>query len=236
MPIEMYGYTNKEVILEIRNLSKYYRREKREDKIISMASFSKRKEDIGIREVSFDIHKGVILGITGGRKSGKSTLLKLLSGIIKPSSGSIKKNGIKLDSSQLREMATYISIEHLFSQEYNLTLFENLVQYGFRDNNERCNTIAKVEKLISDFELEDYRFKQVSKLPCTIRGRMFIIRGFLSHKEVLCFDNPLVFIEDSLKESFREYLHELANEGRTVLISSDNESRIKDICHEIITL
>ena len=228
--------TGTDVILEVKNLTKYYRCDDAEDNIISIIGFLKRKGDLGIKEVSFDISKGRIIGIIGKKKCGKSTLLKLISGLIKPSSGNIFYKGLKINNQQLREMVSYISKEQSSSQEYSCTLFENLIQYTCRDQKERCDVVAKAEKLITDFDLAEYKFKEVIKLPSAVRSKMFIIRGVLSHKEVLCFDQPLMSIEEELQDVFKKYIDELVQSGRTVIISSDEENKIKSICNDIIIL
>lgn len=236
MQTKMKNNKGLETILELRDLTKYYKCEDQEDNIISLIGFLKIKEDLGIKGVSFDIHKGVIIGLIGKKKCGKSTLLKLISGVIKPSSGNILHRGMKINNLQLREIVSYISKEQPSSQEYSCTLFENLIQYACRDHTERCDVVARAEKLIADFELEDYKFKEVIKLPSTVRSKMFIIRGLLSHKEVLCFDQPLAFIEDRLQDTFKRYMEELVKEGKTIIISSDDKDKIRGLCHEAIEL
>ena len=228
--------TGEEIILEVRELTKYYRCEDQEDNIISIIGFLKRKEDLGIKGVSFDISKGKIIGLIGEKKCGKSTLLKLIAGVIRPSSGSILYKGMRVNSQQLRDIVSYISKENPSCQEYSCTLFENLIQYSCRDNKERCDVVGRAEKLIVDFELEEYKFKEVIKLPSAVRSKMFILRGLLSHKEVLCFDQPLIFIEERLQDILKKYMDELVKSGKTIIVSSDDENRIKNICNEIVKI
>jgi ABC-2 type transport system ATP-binding protein len=228
--------TGADVILEVKELTKYYKCDDTEDNIISIIGFLKRKEDLGIKGVSFDICKGRIIGLIGKKKCGKSTLLKLISGLIKPSSGSIFYKGLKINNQQLREMVSYISKEQPSSQEYNCSLFENLIQYTCREQKERCDVVDRAEKLITDFDIEEYKYKEVIKLPSAIRSKMFIIRGLLSHKTVLCFDQPLMFIEEKYQDTFKKYMDQLVQAGKTIIISSDEENIIERICNEIITL
>lgn len=236
MQINTSKNTSNDIVLEVRDLTKYYKCEEEEDNIISIISFLKRKEDLGIKGVSFDICKGRTIGLIGKRKCGKSTLLKLLSGVIKPSSGRVLYKGLKMNSLQLREMVSYISKEQASSQEYSCTLFENLIQYACRVNKDRCDMVGRAERLILDFGLEEYKFKEVIKLPSAVRSKMFIIRGLLSHKEVLCFDQPLTFIEEEYFETFKKYVNELVQSGKVIIIASDEEGKIKDMCNQIVTL
>lgn len=228
--------TGTDVILEVKDLTKYYISEDEEDNIISIIGFLKINEDLGINGVSFDISKGRIIGLIGKKKCGKSTLLKLLSGVIKPSSGDIFYKGLKMNSQQLKEIVSYISKEQPSSHEYNCTLFENLIQYTCKEQKERCDVVDKAEKLINDFELENYKYKEVIKLPSAVRSKMFIIRGFLSPKTILCFDHPLMFIEEKLQDTFKKYMNELVQAGKTIIISTDEENFLRSICNEIITL
>lgn len=226
----------KELILEVKDLTKYYIGENEEDNIISIVGFLEKNEDLGIKGVSLDIYKGKAVGLIGRKKFGKSTLLKLISGVIKPSSGVVLYKGSKVNDLQLREMVSYISKEPPSSQEYNCTMLENLVQYACRNNKNRCDVVVKAEKLIDDFGLADYKFKQVIKLPSTVRSKMFIMRGFLSNKEIICFDQPLTLIAEDQLETFRKYMNELIRKGRTIIISSDEENVIRSMCDEIVTI
>lgn len=225
-----------ELILEVKDLTKYYICEDEEDNIISITGFLKVNEDLGIKGVSIDIYKGKAVGLIGKKKCGTTTLLKLISGIIKPSSGTMLYRGSKVDDLQLSERVSYISKEPPSSQEYNCTLFENLIQYAVRGNKDRCDVVGKAEKLIEDFGLGDFKFREVIKLPSSIRSKMFIIRGFLSYKEVICFDQPLMFIEEELFETFNKYVDVLLQKGKAIIISSDEENIIKNMCNDIITI
>ncbi len=225
-----------ELILEIKDLTKYYKCENEEDNIINIIGFLKKKEELGIKGVSLDIYKGKAIGLIGRKKCGKSTLLKLISGVIKPSSGKVLCKGLKMNDVQLREMVSYISKSQPCSKEYNCIMLENLINYACRNNKDRSAAIVRAEKLIDDFGLTDYKFKEVIKLPSTIRSKMFIIRGFLSHKAVLCFDQPLMFIEEEYLETFKKYVEELVQKGKAIIIASDEEEIIKSMCNEIITL
>jgi ABC-type multidrug transport system ATPase subunit len=225
-----------EPILEVKDLTKYYKCEEEDEKIISIIGFLKKKEELGIKGISFDIYRGRAIGLIGKKKCGKSTLLKIISGVIKPSSGKIISGGVKLTDTQLREKVSYISKEPPSSQEYNCTLLENIIQYACRGSKDRCDVIARAEKLIEDFGLKDYKFKEVIKLPGTVRSKLFIIRGFMSHKSILCFDQPLSCIGEENLETFKRYMDELVHSGKTIIIASDEEDIINNICDEMITL
>jgi len=228
--------TGTDVILKVKELTKYYKCDDAEDNIINIIGFLKRNKDLGIKAVSFDIYKGRIIGLRGKKKCGKSTLLKLLAGIIKPSSGNIFYMGLKMNSQQLKDIVSYISKEQPSCQEYNCTLFENLIQYTCKEQKERCDVVDKAEKLINDFELQDYKYKEVIKLPSAVRSKMFILRGLLSTKTILCFDHPMMFIEEKLQDTFKKYMNELVQAGKTIIISTDEENILESICNEIITL
>lgn len=223
-----------EIILQVVGLTKYYKCEDEENNII--LSYLKRKTDVGIKNISFDIFKNHVIGIVGGKKCGKSTLLKILSGMIKPTSGKILHKGLKVNDQQLRQMVSYISKEQPSSQEYNCALFENIIQYACRNHTERCEVVDKAEKLLRDFGMEEYKYKEVIRLPSRIRSKMFIIRGFLSHKQVICFDQPFSFIGEDYRDVFSKYMKDSALSGKTIILTSDNDESIESMCDEIIKL
>lgn len=225
-----------DIIFQVENITKYYKCEDEEDNIINIINFLKRKEDVGIKDVSFNIHKGHIVGIVGNKKCGKSTILKIISGMIKPTSGKILYKGSRLTGNQLREIVSYISKEQPNNQEYGCALFENVIHYACRHNKDRCEVVDRAERLLEDFGMEEYKYKEVIKLPSSVRSKMFIIRGLLSHKSVLCFDQPFTYIEEDYREVFVKYVKEYSAAGKTVIITSDDYSSLNGICDELIDL
>lgn len=224
------------LIFQVRDLTKYYKCEEEEDNRINIIHFLKRKEDLGIKNVSFDVYKNKIIGLIGKKKCGKSTLLKVLSGVLKPSSGKILYKGSKMTNQELREVVSYVSKEQPSCQEFSCTLLENIIQYACRDNKNRCDVVDKAEKLINEFGMDEYKYKEVIKLPNAIRSKMFIIRGLLSHKAFLCFDMPYLYIEKEYREIFNKHLEELAKAGKSIILSSDEENEIEKTCDEFIYL
>jgi len=228
--------TDEAIILQIIDLTKYYKCEDEEDNLASIINFLRRKEDLGIKDVSFDVYEGHVVGILGSKKCGKSTLLKLIAGIIKPSSGKILYKGARVTSGELREAVSYISKEQPNCHEYNCTLFENVIQYACRDDKQRCEVVDRSERLLRDFGMDKYRYKEVIKLPSSIRSKMFIARGFLSHKPVLCFDQPFSNIGEDYREVFINYIRDAVKSGKTIIMTSDEETYVYDICNEIVHL
>jgi len=228
--------TNESIILQIMEVSKYYKCDDEENNLINFINFIKRKEDLGIKSISMSVSKGKVLGIIGQKKCGKSTLLKIIAGVIKPSSGKILYKGKKITDIELREEVSYISKERPNGQEYTCTVFENIIQYARRDNKDRCEIVDKAEKLIADFGMEEFKYKEVIKIPNNIRFKMLIVRGLLSHKPIMCFDFPLTYIEEEYKENFIKYIKELMTEGKTIIISADEKEAIQFMCDNFIEL
>ena len=83
--------------------------------------------------------------------------------------------------------------------------------------------------------MSEYKYKEVIKIPNSVRSKMFIVRGFLSHKKVLCFDQPFNYLEEKYHSTFKLYVKEQASLGKGIVITGENEN-LEGLCNEIITL
>lgn len=223
-----------ETLLTLCNISKHYISDNTEGfRILNFI----RKKDIGINNFNIEVKKGQVLGIVGDTQSGKTTILKVLSGIIKPTSGAVYLHGEKACTKTLIENVSYIAKDKTCPIQYNCTLIENIIQYIIRDGTVRSVAFDLAESLIDEFKMNEYKFKEVIRLPNNIRKRMFFTKGLLSHKDIICFDEPFLYIEDEYRQKFEQEIIKLCKEkGKAIVITDKQKSDIINICDDIIVL
>ena len=157
-----------------------------------------------LRDVSFRIHRGDIAAIVGENGSGKSTVLKILVGLLKSDSGTL----------QVRGKIGYCPQEpHLFD---SLTVHENLVcfagAYGLR------NWDAAERDLLGRFRFERCRHVQVAKLSGGTRQKLNLTVALLHDPDVLILDEPYSAFDWETYLHFWEHAESLKRRGKTILL------------------
>ncbi len=181
--------------------------------------------DIGVRDISFSVDHGKLVGIMGASGSGKTTLVNTLSGITTPSSGEVKINGINLhhNNGELEGVIGYIPQDDLLIEE--LTVFQNLyynAKLCFKDKNEEEITemVHKTLKDLGLFEKKD--LKVGNALNKTISGgqrkRLNIALELIREPSILFVDEPTSGLSSRDSENVMELLSELTQKGKLIFV------------------
>ncbi len=193
--------------------------------IVHNLEYQFKSGDIGVRNISFSVDHGKLVGIMGASGSGKTTLVNCLSGISKPSSGNVKINGIDLHHNQgkLEGVIGYIPQDDLLIEE--LTVFQNLyynAKLCFKDKNEQ-EIIDAVHKTLKDLGLfEKKDLKVGDPMNKTISGgqrkRLNIALELIREPSILFVDEPTSGLSSRDSENVMELLSELTQKGKLIFV------------------
>jgi putative ABC transport system ATP-binding protein len=177
-----------------------------------------------LKKVSLSIDQGQLVAVTGKSGSGKSTLLNVIAGIDRPSEGSVKINGIRVDQLSENELASWrgknIGVVFQFFQLLpTLTILENvMLPMDF------CNSYPKHERKERALALLDQVNirEQADKLPATLSGgqqqRAAIARALANDPPIIIADEPTGNLDSHTAASIFELFATLAQSGKTVII------------------
>jgi len=181
--------------------------------------------DIGVRDVSFSVDHGKLVGIMGASGAGKTTLVNVLSGIAIPSSGSVDINGIDLhhEKDKLEGIIGYIPQDDLLIEE--LTVYQNLyynAKLCFKDKNEE-EIVEVVLKTLKDLGLSDKKDLKVGNaMNKTISGgqrkRLNIALELIREPAILFVDEPTSGLSSRDSENVMELLSELTQKGKLIFV------------------
>jgi ABC-2 type transport system ATP-binding protein len=174
----------------------------------------KLEKDVVLRDVTVTVPKGQVAGLLGPSGAGKTTLMKAMVGLQRPTSGSVEVLGERAGSAKLRSRIGYVTQSP--SVYADLTVEENLMFFGAMVGVGR----EHIKRVIGDVRLSKQTGQLVGSLSGGQRARVSLAVAMLGEPELLILDEPTVGLDPVLRQELWGQFHELAQRGTTLLISS----------------
>ncbi|WP_432408477.1 ABC transporter ATP-binding protein [Wukongibacter sp. M2B1] len=143
-------------------------------------------ETLAMNDLSLFVNRGEIVSIVGPSGCGKTTLLSMIAGLIKPSSGKILINGEEVKKYD-KKIGYMFQKDNLFEWR---TILKNVLIGLEVQNNLTANNISKVENLLDIYGLKDFKQHYPSQLSGGMRQRVALIRTLSTEPEILLLDEP----------------------------------------------
>lgn len=198
-----------------------------ENSIISVKNVTKKyKEYTVVNDVNLSVEKGEIVGLIGRNGSGKTVLMKMICGLVAPTSGEIKVNGkiIGKDIDIPDNIGVIIETPGFLP---NFSAFNNLMQLAKINRkigkNEVRNAIQKVGLNPDDK-------KHVGKYSLGMRQRLGLAQAIMEDPDLLILDEPMNGLDKESVSEIREYLLELKKCEKTILLTSHSSEDIDVLC------
>jgi zinc transport system ATP-binding protein len=176
-----------------------------------------------LEDITLSIFQHDFLGIIGPNGGGKSTLLKVILGLVKPDSGSVSVFGKPPE--QARNRIGYVSQHYAFDRDFPASVRDVVMMglYGktglFRRYNREDKTA--VEKALERVEMLAHRGKQIGRLSGGQQQRVFIARALVAEPKLLLLDEPTASIDPTMQTEFYELLEELKKNLTIVIVTHD---------------
>ncbi len=173
-----------------------------------------------VDDISFNVPSGCIFGFLGPNGAGKSTTIKMLCGLLKPSSGSgrVGKYDIMKDSEEIKKNIGYMSQK--FSLYDDLSVIENLQFFGTMYNLRGAVLEERVETALKLAELSDSRHILTQILPGGIKQRLALGCAILHKPQFLFLDEPTSGVDPMSRRNFWSIIHDFARIGITVFVTT----------------
>jgi len=174
-----------------------------------------------VDRVSFTIERGEIFGFVGSNGCGKTTTMKMLTGLLAPSEGEALLFGGPLDASDISSRRRVGYMSQSFSLYTELTVRQNLELHArlFHLPTEKAR--ARLAELVEQFGLADYLDQLTSDLPLGIRQRLSLAIAIVHEPEMLILDEPTSGVDPLARDRFWELLIDLSrNQGVTIFVST----------------
>ena len=192
------------------------------------------RETVAVAGLSFEVPPGAILGLVGPNGAGKTTTLRALSGIIRPTRGSLAIAGHDVVSDSIaakRELAYVPDDPKLFDA---LTIWEHLefIASVYRV----ADFAAKGAALLQQFELVEKRDTMAQELSRGMRQKAAISCAYLHDPKAILFDEPLTGLDPYAIRTLKASIAERARLGAAVIVSSHLLALVEDLCTHLLIL
>lgn len=184
------------------------------------------KGQMAVDHVSLNIRKNSIYGLLGPNGAGKSTTLKMITGILKPTSGSIEFDGHPWKRGDLTQIGTLIETPPLYE---NLTAYENLkvrtTMLGLPDK--------RIDEVLHIVRLTDTGKKRAGQFSLGMKQRLGIAIALLNNPQLLILDEPTNGLDPVGIEELRELIRSFPKKKITVILSSHILSEVQQIADHV---
>ncbi|SIO53473.1 ribosome-dependent ATPase [Rhodovulum sp. ES.010] len=189
---------------------------------IAAEGLTKRFGDFtAVDDVSFRIEKGEIFGFLGSNGCGKTTTMKMLTGLLDPTSGQARLFGKPVESADLATRRRVGYMSQSFSLYAELTVRQNLVLHAQLFQLSSARQRERVAELLKRFELGEVADSRPANLPLGVRQRLQLAVAVLHEPEMLILDEPTSGVDPVARDRFWEMLIALSREdGVTIFIST----------------
>ncbi len=187
-----------------------------------------------VKSVDILVKRGEIVGLLGPNGAGKTTTIRILAGIIAPTSGYAEIAGQRTDGEieSLHEVIGLLTETPGFYEK--LSARRNLEFFaGFYSN---FDISARVEKYLKLMGLWERRQSRVGTFSKGMKQRLALARALLHEPKVLFLDEPTAGLDPEAAQEVRELVKRLSNEGRTVFLSTHNLTEAEQLCHRIAVI
>lgn len=191
-------------------------------------------EFTAVRQLTFNVQPGEVLGLLGPNGAGKTTTLRCLTGVIPPTSGSIRLAGLDLAKNPVetkRKLAFFPDEPRLFD---HLSVWQHLVFTA------RLYQVSNYEQrgraLLEEFAIADKADAMPGELSRGMKQKLTLACGLLHEPQVVLFDEPLTGLDPAGIRGMKDTMRRLAREGAALILSSHLLSLLEEVCTHVLIL
>ena len=193
------------------------------------------KNTLAVKNISFKINKGKIIGLLGPNGCGKSTTIGMMLGLIKPSSGTVIINGQNIEHNRTKLLEKMNFISPYVELPKKLTVEENLKVYGRLYGVK--NLQHKIYDLMEKLNLFDFKSRKTGELSSGQKNRVSLAKALINDPEILLLDEPTASLDPDVGDYIRGFIESYAsNKGATILLASHNMNEVERLCYEVLMM
>ncbi len=218
-----------EIVLEAKNLKKTFKLSKKQQKLEA----TKETVKVAVDDLSFELYQGEIYGLLGPNGAGKTTTLRIISTLIKPDVGEVFVHGYNIckEATKVRHcigfLTSELKLESFFTPNYLYDFFSSLHDVDPQMAKQRK------EMLFKKFGIDQFAEVKVENLSTGMRQKVSLVISLVHDPDIIVFDEPTNGLDVLTAKMVTDFLKELKQEGKTILISTHIFSLVEKICDRV---
>ena len=175
---------------------------------------------VAVDHLTFEVNKGEIFGFLGANGAGKTTAIRMLCGLLEPTSGALQVAGFDgfHEREAIKRNIGYMSQK--FSLYEDLTVYENFRLYAGIYGIPRRGRIRKTDELLQKLKLEESRDKLVGGLPLGWKQKLAFSLALFHNPAVVFLDEPSGGVDPLTRRTFWDLIYEVAHQGVTIFVTT----------------
>lgn len=173
-----------------------------------------------VKQISFDVKQGEIFGFLGANGAGKTTAIRMLCGLLRPSAGRAQVAGIDVfrKPEAVKRNIGYMSQK--FSLYQDLTVAENIMFYGGIYGLKRKVILQKTDQLLERLDLDHARNSMISSLPLGWKQKLAFSVAILHDPQIVFLDEPTGGVDPITRRQFWDLIYEASHAGVTIFVTT----------------
>ena len=216
-------------LLQVQGLTKTFRLSAKQQKLEK----TKEKVRVAVDNLSFTAYEGEIFGLLGPNGAGKTTTLRMLSTLIRPDSGDALVDGASVvrEPDKVRGrigfLTSELKLEDCFTPNYLFDFFADLhkVEPSVRDRRKQA--------LFARFGIDKFAEVKVANLSTGMKQKVSLVVSIVHDPDIIIFDEPTNGLDVLTAKVVTDFLEELRNQGKTIIVSTHIFSLIEKLCDRV---
>jgi ABC-2 type transport system ATP-binding protein len=186
-----------------------------------------------VNELSFSVPKGCIFGLLGGNGAGKTTSIRMILDILKPSSGSIQLLGTD-SATKVQKRIAYLPEERGLYKK--MKVWKCAVYFATLKGMDSITAKAEAFELLDRYGLGDFKDKKVGELSKGMSQKVQLISTILHNPEFIILDEPFSGLDPVNQQSLEELIQDLARQGKTIIFSTHVMQHAERLCNQLLLM
>ena len=216
-------------ILVANNLTKTFKLTKKQQKI----NKTDERLKVAVNDLSFVAYEGEIYGLLGPNGAGKTTTLRMISTLIKPDSGDVLVDGYSVNKepnevrSRIGFLTSELKLEDFFTPNYLFDYFSELYKIDKEVSDKRK------EELFKKFEIDSFKEVKIADLSTGMKQKVSLVISIVHDPNIIIFDEPTNGLDVITAKTVTDFLIELKNLGKTIILSTHIFSLVEKLCDRV---
>ncbi|MEM1557052.1 MAG: ABC transporter ATP-binding protein [Thermoproteota archaeon] len=195
-------------------------------------------ENYALKNINLSIKEGESIAILGENGAGKTTLAKNINGLLKPTQGNVKIDGVDTRNLSVAKIARKIGfVCHNPDHQFFAESVEEEIKFGLRNFGfSEDETERNVNEVLKTFGLEEYRGRSPFQLSGGEKKRLAIASIMVWHPELLILDEPTIGMDYAQRMNIQKVLRSLVSEGRSIIIITHDVDFVANLCKRAVVL